>query len=153
MNRALKALGVIALTIAVIAVGYAIGFRVLTTTPPSAHSPNPTAAPTPEPVTVNVTVSGFVICHGLTIPPTEVQFSNTETHEVYKAPVNQPGYSYRISLPVNQTYGLLGDWNGRTFNASGITMGAIVMRCENNSPLLDLHTANSAVIQNIVAGQ
>jgi hypothetical protein len=153
MNRVLKALAVIILTIALIGVGYAINFGVLTTTPPSTPSPNPTATPTPEPVTVNVTVQGLVICHGLTIPPTEIQFSNTETHEIYKTPVIQPQYSYRISLPANQTYGILGDWNGRTFNASLMTIGAIVMRCDNDSPILNLHNAPDTVTQNIVAGQ
>ena len=153
MNNALKALAVIALTVALIGVGYALSFRVSTTIPPSTPSPNPTPILTPKPVTVNVTVHGLVICHGLTIPPTEIQFSNTETQEVYKTPVIQPQYSYRISLPVNQTYGLLGDWNGRTFNASLMTIGAIVMRCENNSPILNLYNVTGTITQNIVAGQ
>jgi hypothetical protein len=82
-----------------------------------------------------------------------VQFINTETHEVYKAPISQPQYSYAISLPVNQTYGVEGDWNGRTFNATGIPMGAITMRCDNGLPILNLYNANSTMTQNLVVGQ
>ena len=108
---------------------------------------------TPTPITNNVTVSGLIVSHGLTIPPTEVQFINTETHEVYKAPISQSHYSYVISLPVNQTYGIEGDWNGRTFNATGIPMGAITMRCDNDSPVLSLYNTNTTITQNLVVGQ
>jgi len=77
-------------------------------------------------LSANVTVSGSIIVYHLWIPPTEVQFINTETQVVYKAPINNN--SYCISLPVNQTYGIEGDWNGRTFNDTGLPIGAITMQ-------------------------
>jgi hypothetical protein len=151
MKKALRSLAtIVILATAVIAVGYIINFRALTTQTSSVPSPTPTSATTP---TNNVTVSGLIISHGLTIPPTEVQFINTETHEVYKAPINQLFYSYISSLPINQTYGIEGDWNGRTFDAAGLPMGAITMRCDDGSPVLDLFNANSSVTQNLEVGQ
>ena len=154
MNKALKALAIIIiLAIAIVAVSCVINFKALTTEPSSISSPKPTSTPATTPRTNNVTVSGLIISHGLTIPPTEVQFINTETHEVYKAPINQLYYSYIISLPGNQTYGIEGDWNGRTFNATGLPMGAITMRCDNGSPVLNLYNANSSITQNLEVGQ
>lgn len=142
------------MAIAIVALGYIIHLYVLKTEPPSAiSSPVLTPAPTTTPIAYNVTVSGLIISHGLTIPPTEVQFIDTETHEVYKAPVNQLFFAYIISLPVNQTYGIEGDWNGRTFNATGIPMSSITMRCDNGSPILNLYNAKSSVTQNLVVGQ
>ena len=154
MNKAPKALAItIILAIAVITVSCIINFKALTTEPPSISSPKPTPTPATSPRTDNVTVSGLIISLGLTIPPTEVQFINTETHEVYKAPINQENCSYVISLPANQTYGIEGDWNGRTFNATGLPIGAITMRCDNGSPVLNLNNANSSIIQNLEVGQ
>jgi len=154
MQRKSKALAtVIILAIAMVAIGNVINFKFLTTESHSNPSPKPTPTPTTTPVTNNVTVSGLIISHGLTIPPTEVQFINTETHEVYKAPINQLYYSYIISLPINQTYGIEGDWNGRTFNATGIPIGAITIRCDNGSPILNLYNANSSITQNLEVGQ
>ena len=153
MKRTSKVLAVIVIAIAVVAMGYVINFEALPTEPPAIPSTKPTPTPTTTPITNNVTVSGLIISHGLTIPPTEVQFINTETHEVYKAPINQLYYAYIISLPVNQTYGIEGDWNGRTFNAAGLPMGAITMRCDNGSPTLNLYNANSSVTQNLIVGQ
>jgi hypothetical protein len=154
MKKALKALAlIIILAIAVVAVSYVINFKALTTTLPSISSSKPTPTPATTPITNNVTLSGSIINHGLTIPPTEVQFINTETHEVYKAPINQLNYSYSISLPSNQTYGIEGDWNGRTFNATGIPMGAITMRLDNGSPILNLYNVNSTITQILEVGQ
>jgi hypothetical protein len=154
MKKALKALAlIIILAIAVVAVSYVINFKALTTTLPSISSSKPTPTPATTPITNNVTLSGSIISHGLTIPPTEVQFINTETHEVYKAPINQLNYSYSISLPSNQTYGIEGDWNGRTFNATGIPMGAITMRLDNGSPILNLYNVNSTITQILEVGQ
>jgi hypothetical protein len=151
MKKVLRALAIIViLATAIVALGYFINFRALTTVTSSVPSPKPTPAKT---LTNNVTVSGLIISHGLTIPPTEVQFINTETHEAYKAPINQLYYSYIISLPINQTYGIEGDWNGKTFNATGLPMGAITMRCDNDSPILNLFNANSSVTQNLEVGQ
>jgi hypothetical protein len=152
MNKTLKILVIIILAISIVTVSYVIYFN-LTTEPSSTLSPKATATPTPTPTTNNVTVSGLIVSHGLTIPPTEVQFINTETHEVYKAPINQLYYSYIISLPINQTYGIEGDWNGRTFNATGIPMGAITMRLDNGSPILNLYNVNSSITQNLEVGQ
>jgi len=103
-------------------------------------------------ISANVTVSGSIIVHHLWIPPTEVQFINTETHEVYKAPINNNSYS--ISLPVNQMYGIEGDWNGRTFNAAGLPMGAITMQLYGGSCILNLYNVTSSSIrQNLQVGQ
>ena len=154
MNKALKVLAVIIiLSIAVVAMSYVINFKALTTEPPSISSPKLTPTPATTPITNNVTLSGSIISHGLTIPPTEVQFINTETHQVYKAPINQLNYSYIISLPGNQTYGIEGDWNGRTFNATGIPMGAITMRLDNGFPILNLYNVNGSITQNLEVGQ
>ena len=151
MKKVLRALTIVViLATAIVAMVYVINFRALTTQTSSLFSPTPTPTTTP---TNNVTVSGLIISHGLTIPPTEVQFINTETYEVYKAPINQLYYSYIISLPNNQTYGIEGDWNGRTFNATGLPMGVITIRCDNDSPILNLFNANSSVTQNLVVGQ
>lgn len=77
------------LTIVVVAIGYVIdNFNALETEQPSVPSISSSPEPTPTPTTNNVTVSGLIFSHGLTIPPTEVKFINTETHEVYKAPIN-----------------------------------------------------------------
>lgn len=154
MNRTLKTLAIIViLAIAIISVGYVINFRVLTSEPTSNPSPKPTATPLQTPVANNVTVSGLIISHGLTIPPTEVKFINAVNQETFKAPINQLYYSYSITLPVNQTYGIEGDWNGRTFNATGIPMGSITMRLDNDSPILNLYNVNSSVTQNLEVGQ
>jgi hypothetical protein len=151
MNKAPKALAItVILAIAVVALSYVINFKALTTEPTSISSPKPT--PT-TPRTNNVTVSGLIISHGLTIPPTEVQFINTQTHDIHKAPINQVNYSYIISLPTNQTYGIEGNWNGKTFNATGLPIGAITMRCDNGSPVLNLNNTNSSIIQNLEVGQ
>ena len=153
MKIAPKALVIIVISAtSTVAFGYVINSRALTTQTSSAPSTSPIPTPAATP-TNNVTVSGLIISHGLTIPPTEVQFINTETHEVYKAPINQLFYSYFISLPVNQTYGIEGDWNGRTFDAAGLSMGAITMRCDDGSPILNLFNAHSSVTQNLEVGQ
>ncbi len=150
MKTKVKVLAIIISAIVIATIGFTVEFSVIPTETQSISSLITT--PT-KPITNNVTVSGLIISHGLTVPPTEVQFINTETHEVYKAPISQPQYSYAISLPVNQTYGIEGDWNGRTFNATGIPMGAITMRCDNGLPILNLYNANSTMIQNLVVGQ
>jgi hypothetical protein len=104
------------------------------------------------PVSANVTVSGSIIVYHLWIPPTEVQFINAETHIVYKAPINNN--SYCISLPVNQTYGIEGDWNGRTFNATGLPMGAITMQLYGGYWTLNLYNVtSSSITQNLQVGQ
>ena len=70
MKRVLRALVIIViLATAIVTVGYVINFRALTTETSSVPSPTPTPATT---LTNNVTVSGLIISHGLTIPPTEV---------------------------------------------------------------------------------
>jgi hypothetical protein len=153
MRRTSKILAVMLMAIAIVALGYITHLYVLKTEPPSAISSPLTPTPTTTPIVYNVTVSGLIIIHGLTTPPTEVQFINTETHEVYKAPINQLFFAYIISLPVNQTYGIEGDWNGRTFNATGIPISFITMRCDNGSPILNLYNATSSVTQNLVVGQ
>ena len=132
MKTKVKVLAVIISAIVIAIIGFTVEFMPIPTETPATSL----TKTTPTPITSNVTVSGLIISHGLTVPPTEVQFINTETHEVYKAPISQPQYSYAISLPVNQTYGVEGDWNGRTFNATGIPMGAITMRCDNGLPNL-----------------
>jgi|WetSurMetagenome_2_1015567.scaffolds.fasta_scaffold223339_2 hypothetical protein len=112
-----------------------------------------TPTPTPTPKTGNVTVSGLVIVHGLTIPPTEVAFISVENQEIYKAPINQTNQSYIISLPINQTYGIEGDWNGRTFNATGIPMGAITMQLYGGGYILSLiNVTSSSITQNLQVG-
>ncbi len=105
--------------------------------------------PTPTPQTNNVTVSGSIIVHGLPIPPTEVEFT-AETQQVYKAPIVNDAYT--ISLPRNQTYGIEGDWNGRTFNATGVPMGAITMRCDNGAWVSNLYNAQDSITQNLQVG-
>jgi TRAP-type C4-dicarboxylate transport system permease small subunit len=153
MNKTLKSSTIIVLVIAIVAVIYVINFRVLTNTPVFASSPTPTATPTQIPTADNVTLSGLIISYGLTIPPTEVQFINTQTHEVYKAPINQLNYSYAIILPVNQTYGIEGNWNGRTFNATGIPMGAITMQLYGGGWILNLYNVTStSITQNLQVG-
>jgi hypothetical protein len=149
MKTKVKVLAVIISAIVIAIIGFTVEFMPIPTETPATSL----TKTTPTPITSNVTVSGLIISHGLTVPPTEVQFINTETHEVYKAPISQPQYSYAISLPVNQTYGVEGDWNGRTFNATGIPMGAITMRCDNGLPILNLYNANSTMTQNLVVGQ
>jgi hypothetical protein len=102
-------------------------------------------------LSANVTVSGSIIVYHLWIPPTEVQFINTETHVVYKAPINNN--SYCISLPVNQTYGIEGDWNGRTFNGAGLPMGAITMQLYGGYWILNLYNiTSSSITQNLQVG-
>jgi hypothetical protein len=102
-------------------------------------------------LSANVTVSGSIIVYHLWIPPTEVQFINAETHVVYKAPINNN--SYCISLPVNQTYGIEGDWNGRTFNGAGLPMGAITMQLYGGYWLLNLYNVtSSSITQNLQVG-
>jgi len=149
MKTKVKVLAVIISAIVIAIIGFTVEFMPIPTETPATSL----TKTTPTPITSNVTVSGLIISHGLTVPPTEVQFINTETHEVYKAPISQPQYSYAISLPVNQTYGVEGDWNGRTFNATGIPMGAITMRCDNGLPILNLYNANSTMTHNLVVGQ
>jgi hypothetical protein len=146
-TKALAILFTLAIIIAII--GFTVRFGAKSTEEP----PNSSPKTTPTPITNNVTVTGLITSYGLTVPPTEVQFINTESHKVYKAPISQPNYSYIISLPINQTYGIEGDWNGRTFNAKGIPMGAITMRLDNGSPVLNLYNANSTVTQNLIVGQ
>ncbi len=149
MKTKVKVLAIIISAIVIATIGFTVEFRPIPTQTPATSL----IKTTPTPITSNVTVSGLIISHGLTVPPTEVQFINTETHEVYKAPISQPQYSYAISLPVNQTYGIEGDWNGRTFNATGIPMGAITMRCDNGLPILNLDNAKITMTQNLVVGQ
>jgi hypothetical protein len=150
MNKTKKGL---AFLVFIIAIGLVTTYLVSLNQSQSNSSPKNTPTPSAAPQTGNITVSGLITVHGLTIPPTEVAFINTETHEVYKAPINQANLSYIISLPINQTYGIEGDWNGRTFNATGIPMGAITMRLDNGSPILNLNNANSSITQNLVVGQ
>lgn len=101
-------------------------------------------------LSAKITVSGSIIVYHLWIPPTEVQFINIETHEVYKAPINNN--SYCISLPANQSYGIEGNWNGRIFNATGIPIGGITMQLyggEHSYPIgwiLNLHNVTSPSI-------
>jgi hypothetical protein len=102
-------------------------------------------------LSANVTVSGSIVVYHLWIPPTEVQFINAETHVVYKAPISNN--SYCISLPANQTYGIEGDWNGRTFNAAGLPMGAITMQLYGGDWILNLHNVTlSSITQNLQVG-
>ena len=150
MNKTRRSLAVL---VFIIAIGLITTYLVSLNQPQSNSSPKPTPTPSATPQTGNVTVSGLITVHGLTIPPTEVAFINGVTQEVYKAPINQANLSYVISLPINQTYGIEGDWNGRTFNATGIPMGAITMRLDNGSPILNLYNANSPITQNLVVGQ
>jgi hypothetical protein len=150
MNKTQKALAtVIVLAIVLATVGFVISLRAFTTTPSSVSSSKPTPTPTSTPQTDNVTVSGSIIVHGLPIPPTEVVFT-AETQQVYKAPIVNNAYT--IFLPGNQTYGIEGDWNGRTFNATGIPMGAITMRCDNGAWVLNLNNATSSITQNLQVG-
>ena len=154
MTRTRKVLVfLIILVIAIVAVGFVISFAALIDQPQSISSPKPTPISTPTSKTGNVTVSGLIIVHGLTIPPTEVQFINGETQQVYKAAINPANHSYIITLPNNQSYGIEGDWNGRTFNATGIPMGAITMQCDNGSPVLNLYNVNGSIVQNLVVGK
>lgn len=96
----------------------------------------------------------MIFFHDLTPSPTEVQFINSETQQVYKAPINQLYYSYSISLSVNQIYGIEGDWNGRTFNGSGIPMGGITLQLYGGGWTLNLYNVNSSTIQqNLQVGQ
>jgi len=125
--------------------------------PTPTHTATPTliqtVTPTATQITGNVTVSGTVTIHGLTIPPTEVAFTSGETQEVYKAPINQTNQSYTISLPINQTYGIEGDWNGRTFNATGIPMGAMQMQLYGGGYVLNLlDVASTSITQNLQVG-
>ncbi len=102
-------------------------------------------------LSANVTVSGSIVVYHLWIPPTEVQFINTETHVVYKAPINNN--SYCISLPANQTYGIEGDWNGRIFNATGLPIGAITMQLYGGDWILNLQNVTSpSITQNLQVG-
>ncbi len=48
-----------------------------------------------------------------------------EKHKKSTAPINQANYSYVIFLPNDQTYGIEGDWRGRTFYAIGIPVGRV----------------------------
>jgi len=156
MNKTRKSLAIL---IFVIAIGLVLTCLVLLGQPQSFSSPKPILTPTATPITGNITVSGLIIVHGLTIPPTEVAFINGETQEVYKAPINQANLSYVISLPINQTYGIEGDWNGRTFNATGIPMGAIQMQLYGgnytfpNEYILNLKNVTSpSITQNLQVG-
>ncbi len=150
MNRTQKTLViVIVLAIVIVAMGFVINLRAFTTHPSSVSSSQLTPTPTSTPQTNNITVSGSIIVHGLPIPPTEVEFT-AETQQVYKAPIVNNAYT--IFLPSNQTYGIEGDWNGRTFNATGLPMGAIGMRCDNGTWVLNLHNAPSSITQNLQVG-
>ena len=141
MNKTQKILAtVIVLAIVIAAMGFVVDLKPFTTHPFFVSSSKSTSTPTSTPQTDNVTVSGSIIVHGLPIPPTEVVFI-AETQQVYKAPINAVNNSYIISLPSNQTYGIEGDWNGRTFNATGIPMAAITMRCDNGAWVLNLYNA------------
>jgi hypothetical protein len=152
MNKTQKTLAtVIILAIVLAAVGFVINLGDVKTQLSSVSSQNPTPTPAINPQTNNVTVSGYIIVHGLPIPPTEVAFIS-ETQQVYKAPINAVNNSYIISLPSNQTYGIEGDWNGRTFNATGIPMGAITMRCDNGAWVLNLYNATNSITQNLQVG-
>ena len=153
MKNTLKALSILTISaVAIFAVGYLFSLEA-SIQPQTIASPKATSTVDSAPYPDDVTVTGLIVSHGLTIPPTEVQFINTQTHEAYKAPINQTNHSYIISLPNNQTYGIEGDWNGRTFNATGIPMGAITMQCDNGSPTINLNSTNNAIVQNLKVGQ
>ena len=155
MNKTRKAFAIL---IFAIAMSFAVTYLSLSSQPQSISSLKPTPALTTPALIVtqktgDITVSGLITIHGLTIPPTEVAFTSGETQEVYKAPINQTNLSYIISLPVNQTYEIDGDWNGRTFNATRIPMGAIQMQLYGGGYVLNLlNVTSTSITQNLQVG-